>query len=96
MDSDDFQKVFQSLNNGSGTRKSKRLPAIASATTIPLRSGSALPVEQTGSSGGSDMELDGAKVVTSTDGLITMSYPESAEVVIGETTLVLPAISKSP
>lgn len=93
----DFYEAWKSLTYGTGTRQNKRLSQAPAAPEIPARSGTAPHVVAPVSSGGSvDMTLKGAKVVTSSDGLITLNYPESAEVVVGATTIILPAISKTP
>lgn len=88
---------LRSLNSSDGTRRNKELPAAKSAPAIPDRVGAADHLTQSSaSSGGVDMTLRGAKTVTSTDGLITIFYPESAEVVVGATTITIPAIIKTP
>jgi len=94
---DDLVDSWRALNQGAGTRQNKRLPAATVAPEIPARSGVAPHVTKPTSGAGEaiNLTLKGAKVVTSSDGLITINYPESAEVIVGTTTLVLPAISKS-
>lgn len=92
----EFFEAWQSLTYGSSTRVNKRLPPAPAAPEIPARSGEAPHVVNKSSAGGAvNLTLKGAKVLTSADGMITIAYPETAEVVIGATTIVLPAISKS-
>lgn len=80
-----------------GTRVDKRLQLTTLAKPIPERIGAQAPiVSATGSGGGVDMTLDGAKTFFSTDGYLMLSFPESATVVIGVTTLTIPAIIKTP
>lgn len=94
----DFIESFRALANTGGTRVDKRLPAPKVAPEIPEREGSAPHVvaEQASSGGGVDMTLKGSKTLTSTDGLLTIVFPQSAEAVIGATTITLPAIAVSP
>lgn len=93
----DFQQAFEALTYGQTTYKNKKLPPATPAPAIPERSGSsgriATPVA---TSGGADLTLAGAQTVSSTDGLITIAYPQSVTVVIGALTLTLPAIIKQP
>lgn len=86
------------LQNSGGTRKGGTLPTLPDLPSIPARLGEALPeADAVAASGGSaDLTLDGAKLVTSTDGLITISYVQSAKVTIGATTITIPAIVKTP
>lgn len=85
------------INAGGGTRRNKQLPAAVPAPAIPARVGVADHVTLPAASPGSgELTLDGAKVVTSSDGLITISYPQSAKVTIGATTITIPAILKTP
>lgn len=94
----DFFEAWRALTYGTGgTRENKRLPPAPAAPDIPARSGTAPPVTQPASTGGGvDMTLKGAKTYVSTDGLVTFSFPQSAEVVVGATTITLPAIIKTP
>lgn len=93
----DFIEAWRALTYGTGgTRENKRLPPAPAAPDIPARSGAAPHVTQASGEGAAlNLVLKGAKVVTSSDGLITLNYPESAEVIVGTTTLIIPAISKS-
>lgn len=85
------------LGASGGTRKDNGLPSLPDLPSIPARLGEALPeADAVAPSGGADMTLDGAKLVTSTDGLITISYVQSAKVTIGATTITIPAIVKTP
>lgn len=85
------------LQNSGGTRKGGTLPTLPDLPSIPARLGEALPeADAVAPLGGADMTLDGAKLVTSTDGLITISYVQSAKVTIGATTITIPAIVKTP
>lgn len=96
-DSDFFEAWRDMTYGASGTRQNKQLPPAPAAPAIPARTGVAPHVTgAAASSGGTDMTLKGVKVVTSSDGLITISYPQSVEVVVGSTTLIIPAISKTP
>lgn len=91
----EFVDSWRALNQGVGTRENKRLQPAPAAPAIPSRVGVA-PHETKSTTGGAlNMTLKGKKIMTSTDGMITIVYPESAEVVVGTTTLVIPAISKS-
>ena len=91
--SDDLQQRIAALSSSGGTQANKRLSAPGAAPAIPARSGTGEPKTVTTSSGGgTDMTLSGAKTYQSTDGLITVSFPNSAQVVIDSKTLTLPAI----
>ena len=80
-----------------GTRKDKQLQLTTPAKPIPARVGSQAPfVSAPGGGGGTDMELAGVKTFSSTDGFLLLSFPESATVVIGATTITIPAIIKTP
>lgn len=92
----DFVESFRTLAGVGGTRTNRKLPAPSAAPEIPERVGAAAHKENyASSSGGVDMTLKGAKTLTSTDGLLTIVFPESAEAVVGGTTIVIPAVSTS-
>lgn len=81
-----------------GTRKNKTLPASIAAPAVPARVG-ASGVVASGSGGAvaaGDFTLAGPKVFTSTDGIIVLSFPQSALFTVGSTTLTIPAIAKTP
>lgn len=93
----DFQSAFESVTYGRTTRTEKKLPPPTPAPAIPARTGSSLPVKSVGSSGSATgLTLKGAVVVTSSDGIFTISYPESVETTVDGVTLVIPAIAKTP
>lgn len=98
MSDESLLASLASIADAMGTRKDKRLPVAVVAPDIPSRVGAGphvtIPVAP--SSGSSDLVLDGAKTITSTDGLITVSYPQSAKVTIGSTEITIPAIAKVP
>ena len=97
-DGGDFYAAFKALTTGGGTRVDKRLPAPAEAPGIPERTGSGEHQTAAASSGGGgvDMALKGAKTVTSTDGMVTLVFPETAEALIQGYVLTFPAIKKTP
>lgn len=79
---------------GQTTRQDKALPAVKEAPPIPPRSGSSGPVG-TGS-GGTGFTLNGEKTVASTDGLLTINFPETLRATIGSTTVDVGVIVKTP
>lgn len=95
---DDLQSQLASLSNGLGTKSNKRLPASKPTPEIPARAGTAdrVVIPSSGSGSAINMTLTGPKTYQSTDGLITLSFPNSAAVVIDATTLTLPAIISTP
>lgn len=93
----DFVESLRSITAGAGTYAAKKLPAIKTTPAIPARVGESAPIVSTGVSGSSgDLVLKGAKTYASTDGLLILSFPESAETLIGSTTVTFPAIIKTP
>lgn len=94
----DFYLAWQSLTFGGGSRVDKQLPAAKSSPAIPARIGtSGRIVTPTASSGGAtNMTLAGPRTYQSTDGLLTLSFPNSAEVVVESSTLILPALVSTP
>lgn len=93
----DLFASWQSINAGVPASPAKKLPPAQPLSAIPVRTGASAPIVKPTASGGSvNMTLRGAKLYTSTDGLFTLSFPESAEVVVGATTITLPAIIKTP
>jgi len=90
----EFYTAWQALTYGGGTRDNKRLPAPKVTPEIPARVGSSgrIVSPSESGSGSSDMTLTGSKIYTSTDGLITLSFPNSVQVVVAGTYLTIPAI----
>lgn len=94
---DEIAENIAALANN-GTRKNKTLLAAIAAPAVPSRVG-ASGVIASGSGGAisaGDFTLAGPKVFTSTDGIIVLSFPQSALFTVGSTTLTIPAIAKTP
>lgn len=93
----DFFEAFQAMTYGAGTYTPKKLPAEKVVPQIPARAGDSPRITSSGQASGSsgDMVLKGAKTYTSTDGMLILSFPETAELVIGTTTITLPALTKA-
>lgn len=78
------------------TRQNKQLAQKAVTPAIPERVGASARVSVGVGSGVSGFALKGAVVVTSSDGLLTFSYPQSVETVVDSVTITIGAIAKSP
>ena len=95
--SDDLAKSLHTITQA-GTRKNNRLPAADIPAAIPERIGASPPIEGVGSTTvtSSDLTLGGPKVFASADGILVCSFPESALITVGPTTITIPAIVKTP
>lgn len=90
---DDLAQSVRAISQA-GTLKNKRLPAASTPPVIPPRAGASAPITQASSGSGSvDMTLGGPKTYTTTDGVFTLSFPESASATVGTKVLTFPAIN---
>lgn len=85
---------FGAIIEGRPTYTPKSLPAPQSAPQVPLRSGTSGPVTSGVAAAGSveGLALGGARLITSTDGLITISFPQTVTVTVDGQIRRLPVI----
>lgn len=75
---------------GQTSRVDRSLPEAKAASAIPTRSGSSGPIMA--DSRGNAFVLKGEKTLVSSDGLISLYFPETLEGVVGEKTVTIGAI----
>jgi len=84
---------WRALNPEVGSYQPKKLPAAKPVAPVPARAGTGeRSSTSSGTSGGVDMTLMGPRTYTSTDGVLVLSFPDTAEAVIGEVTVLFPIL----